>query len=49
MKNKHRLVLASIVLATEITRFATKLVALLGMIYNYRGAYVAYVGIKIRA
>jgi hypothetical protein len=49
MTNKHHLVLASIVLATEIVRFATKLVALLGMIYNYLYAYAANVGIQIRA
>ncbi len=49
MKNKHPLVLACIVLTTEIFRFATKLVALLDVIFNYFFAYVANVGIKIRA
>jgi hypothetical protein len=45
MNNKHHLVLASIVLATEIFRFATKLVVLLGMIYNYRWPYAPDLGI----
>lgn len=49
MKINHHLALASIVLVTEVIRFATKLVVLLGMIYNYFLTYAANVGLKIRA
>jgi hypothetical protein len=49
MKNKHHLVLASIVLLIETIRFATKLVVLLGMIFNYSIAYATNLGIKVRA
>ena len=37
MSNRnYRLVLAGMVLATEVIRFATKIVALLGTVLNYR-------------
>lgn len=46
-KDNYRLVLAGMKLATEFFRFATKLLALLGMIFNYSTNNDTTLGLKI--